>query len=431
MQNKTKKYLAWLVVGIINLMPLVFWCLVSPLNMRFISLTATLTSLGQIFGLLGMSLMATVIILGARLKLLEKYFNGLNRLYINHHLLGGIAFCLLIFHPLWLVFKYALISSQSAAFFLLPSLENIPKTLGGVALGIMMVLLMITFYTAWKYQHWKLSHKFLGLAFIVAFLHTLLIPSDVSRHLFLKVYLGGWGLLAIGTYLYRTVFYNIAVKKYEYTVDALNHLNRENLEIILKPLDKKLVFQAGQFAFFNFLNQSLKSESHPFSFTSRPDEENLKIVVKALGDYTIDLPERLKNGDKVEIEGPFGCFGVTGQRQIWVAGGIGITPFLSMAKNLSSDRQIDLYWSLKNSTEIFLQDDLQLLAQQNSNFNFLPVFSDTEGFLTAEKIKNRSGYLSGKDIFLCGPPAMMKVLKKQFMDLGIAKNNIYSEEFSL
>ncbi|HRY63142.1 MAG TPA: ferric reductase-like transmembrane domain-containing protein [Patescibacteria group bacterium] len=429
---KSKIFVGRIILVIICITPLVFWLLLEPLGRRFSDLNSTLTSLGQIFALLGFSLFAIVIMLAARLKFVEDYFHGLNRVYINHHFLGGVAFILLLFHPLWLTAKYAVASSYSAALFLLPDLHNPAKTLGGTALGLMLVLLIITFYLSLKYHVWKLSHKFLALAFTIGFTHMLLIPSDVSRHPGLKIYMV---ILAAGAFfsiLYRVLFSRGLIKKYHYSIVAINKLNRGVIEIVMKPAaNERLEFQPGQFAFFSFIAPGLSREYHPFSFTSSPAEELLKIIVKALGDFTVTLSDKLKVGSPVFIEGPFGRFVSHGQKQIWLAGGIGVTPFISMAQNIPTTTEVDFFYSAISETDLLWREELISLSSAQKNFHFFPHFSSTAGHLTAEMIKSKSQNFIAKEIFICGPPPMMRSLKKQFINLGVSSHNIHTEEFSL
>jgi predicted ferric reductase len=428
---KSKIILGWSALALVNIIPIIIWLLIEPVTIRFLNLNSTLTSLGQIFGLLGFSLFATVIILSARLKFLENYFNGLNRIYINHHLLGGIAFILLLFHPLWLAAKYAVYSSYAAAIFLLPDLTFPAKSLGGSSLGLMIILLTITFYFSFKYHIWKISHKFLALAFVLGFIHMLLIPSDVSRHTSLRLYLIVLAIITFAVIIYRVMFSQRFVKKYRYSVIAVNKLSHDITEVAMQPVDESLPFRSGQFAFFSFITHGLSREAHPFSFISSPEETILKIAVKALGDFTGTFGDKLKIGASVVVEGPFGRFLGSGSKQIWLAGGIGVTPFLSMMKNISPDRQIDFYWSVQNEQEILWRSELELLALNQNNFNFFPHITSVSGYLNAEIVKSKSQNLLGKEIFICGPPAMMRSFKKQLINLGVDKSHIHSEEFSL
>lgn len=145
-----------------------------------------MTSLGQMAGLFGMALYSLNLILASRLKFLDGYFYGLNRVYNYHRAVGSIAFSLLLFHPLFLVFEYSGLSLRSAALFLLPFTGDPAVTYGIISLGLMIILLGLTFYAKIKYQRWKMSHKFMTLVFVFALLHVIFISSDISREMIIK-----------------------------------------------------------------------------------------------------------------------------------------------------------------------------------------------------------------------------------------------------
>lgn len=430
---KTKNIIRWLVIIGIIIIPFILWLIEQPLSQRFINFNATTTSFGQIFGLTGMALLSLTVILGARLKFLEDYFRGLNRIYINHHNFGGAALILLLFHPLFLVIKYLAFSSLSAAQFFLPGFSDPAKSFGILALLLMIFLLVLTFYFLLRYHIWRFSHKFLSLVLFLAGLHLLLISSDVSRNQSLRVYLVGLLTLAMLAALYRVVFKSVAVKYYQYLVDDLKIYNGNIFEIIMRPVKDKINFIPGQFGFFSFIQDGFSREFHPFSFTSSPKEEKLKIMVKNLGDYTSKMGD-LKPGAKVKIEGPFGRFSYKNAKhpeQLWIAGGIGITPFLSMVKSISNTPYaVDLYWCVHNPQEAVNLAELKNYQDLNQNLKIKPYYSINEGHINAEIIRRISGGVIGKDIFLCGPVGMMKSLRSQFKKID-NKLNIYSEEFSL
>jgi len=428
-----KNNLGWLMIIVLSLLPVVFWYFSKPISTRFISSTTTLTSLGQITGLVGMVMFALTLILSSRLKFLENYFGGLNRVYIAHHIFGSIAFILLLFHPLILAGKFAQVSIRSAALFLLPS-SDWPINFGIIALLLMMILLVLTFFTKLPYQIWKFSHKFLGFAFFFAALHSFFIPSDISRDPILRIYmlaLAGVGIIA---FTYRAVLTKFFVRYFEYSVEEVKILAENVVEIAMSPKGRGINFTPGQFVFVSFVDNNISAESHPFSISSAVSEKNLRLTIKSLGDYTSQL-RNLKAGALAKIEGPFGRFSyqdVKNKNQIWIAGGIGITPFLSMARSLkNAEYKIDLYYCVNNEKEAIFFTEFLKISQQNPNFRIISFYSEKQGFINAEFIQKISGDLFRKEIFLCGPPAMMKSLKEQFLKLKVSRKNIHSEEFQL
>jgi predicted ferric reductase len=419
------------IIVILSFIPVIIWAFMEPLGLRFFDLNTTTTSLGQIFGLVGMVLFSINLILAGRFKFIDRYFKGLDKAYHNHHKIGAIAFSLLLFHPLFLVVKYITISIREAGLFFVPFI-NMPVTWGIISLLIMIVLICLTFYIKLKYHKWKLSHKFMTLAFFFAVLHTLFITSDISRNDFLKYYiliLAGLGLFAIA----RKVFYEQSAKdRLKYRVKNVCPLNSDIVEIEMEPLGEKIIFNSGQFAFFSFQSDKVTSEYHPFSFSSSNQEHNIKIIIKNFGDYTNEL-QNLKEGDGVLIDGPYGGFNykrTKNKNQIWIAGGIGITPFLSMSKVLESDYKVDLYYSVKENQEAVRVNDLQNVSQKNINFKYQLWISKDKGYLTGDKVKGLSNGLESKDIFLCGPPVFMESLRNQFVSMGVDIKKIYYENFS-
>jgi predicted ferric reductase len=180
----------------------------------------------------------------------------------------------------------------------------------------------------------------------------------------------------------------------------------------------------------------LSREWHPFSIASSPDNEKLLLAVKGLGDFTKDLGN-LKPGAEAEIEGAYGKFSYTNYKnknQIWVGGGIGITPFLSMARSLPDEGyKIDLYYSVRTASEVIDWPMLYNTAiSKNGQFRVIPYIGDQQpGHLTADYIESISGSVNDKEIYICGPAPMMTSLRKQFRDKSVPGTSIHTEEFAM
>lgn len=429
-----KNNLGVILVVVLALIPVVFWVFIGSLIGRFSSLTQAFRGLGQITGLLGMVLLSINFVLSARFKFLDEWFNGLNRVYIKHHTIGILAFCFLLFHPTFLVVQYLFISLK-ASFDFLFSTSNFPVILGETALLVFIVLMVITLYLNFKYQNWKNTHKYLGLVLFLGIFHMLLIPSDISNNSFLKYYMLLITSLGALSYLYRTVFKLYKKREYKYRLEEVRKINNNTVELKLKPLNHEMKYMPGQFVFVRFDGGGLLSESHPFSISSGLEKE-ITLGIKALGDFT-SMVYLMKPGATCLVEGPFGVFSftkATSKRQVWVAGGIGITPFLGMARQAATggvaDYKIDLYYSVKNNTEAAFAEEFVEISKRNSNFKFHQHFSEKDGFISAGVIKNDTD-IAGAEVFLCGPQAFMENLRNQFIDLGINNKKIHSEEFNL
>ena len=428
-----KKYLGVTIIFLLVIFSIFLWYLRMPLVERFYDFNTTTTSLGEISGLVGMNLLLVTIILSGRFKFLEKYFGGLNKIYFWHHFLGGLALLFLLVHPIVLVLKYIKLSLYSAAMFLLPMTSGGAVAFGTIALLFLILLLIFTFFIKFPYKTWKITHKFLGIVLFFGILHTFLIPSDVSLYLPLKIYMAFLVFVTILAFSYRTLFGNIFIYKFNYIVSVVHRLNEEVVEIVMSAKNEKLKFSAGQFIFISFRRGGVGREIHPFSISSAERDTKLAIIVKSLGTYTKKL-QNLKVGAKVKIEGPFGIFSYlnsSNKNQVWIAGGIGITPFLSMAKSLrEKNYKIDLYYCVNNKNEVIYYDEFKKISFENNNFKLIPVYSDVNGRLNINTIEHWSGDILKKDFFICGPSGMMKSVRSLLLARGIPDKSIHSEEFT-
>jgi len=265
--------------------------------------------------------------------------------------------------------------------------------------------------------------------FVLALLHVINIPSDVSANIILRSYILGLSALGLAVGFYRAFLRPVMKSDSAFEVKEVRRLNKDIVEVEMTPLGAPLVFEPGQFVFVKFTGRAIKPEAHPFSVTAAHGERDLKLVIKALGDFTAGL-DRLKPGDRASVEGPFGKFTCrrAGAEQIWIAGGGGITPFLSMARSsLPESVKIDLYYCVRKMEETVFLSELESIG----NIRTMPWYSDEKGRIDAKAILDSSGKLDGKDIFLCGPDDFMANLRDQFRTMGVPSKRIYWERFKL
>ncbi len=162
-------------VYLLSFLTIIFWAIAKwPLESFFVNKYETYLYLGQVSGLLGMTLFSINLILAARIKFLENLFKGLNEEYKRHHQIGGISFILMMVHPVFLLFSRMTISLNYARNLVIPG-NDFNIDLGIISLLLIMSLLVVTFYTKLPYQIWRLTHKFTGVVFIVAVFHSFLI----------------------------------------------------------------------------------------------------------------------------------------------------------------------------------------------------------------------------------------------------------------
>lgn len=449
-----RQYSGWILVVIFCLVPVALWLSINPIEDAFFDRYATFASLGKLFGLIGFVLYAINLVLTLRWRWVESLFNGLNRVFIAHHITGGIALAFLLFHPLFLALQYIDISMPSTVERAATSLffqplgldmsameiqESLAYNSGILAFSGMVLLLVLTFYVKLPYQVWLATHRFLGLAFMLAGLHVVFISSDVSDSPALLIYMLFWIVLGLFAFIYRTLLGNVFVRRAQYRVERVMDLPGETVGMWLVPLGKTIDFTPGQFLFIRFLHaatQGISAEAHPFSIASEPSPYGLVLYIRSLGDFTNSL-KQLQTGTIAEVEGAFGKFSYTHFRdkpQIWIAGGIGITPFISMARSFNeSCPEVDLIYSVKARDELLDQAALaQYLPNRYENFRYHDfVYAETNAYLDAATIAKIVPDVKSRHIFICGPPPMMKSLRKQLREIGVKNSNIHTEEFTL
>ncbi len=399
------------------------------------SLQTMIDGFARIAGFIGFTLFAWNLALSARIPWLEKQFGGLDKLYKVHHTVGGVAFIAMLVHPTLLTIKYATISLASAYSFLLPTLDDIALQAGKVALSGMFVVLFITFYIWVSHERFMWIHRLTGVLFAFAVYHAFFVTgSRVLQIPVLALYLGLLSTTALGLFGYRYVFKSLKPRR-RYKVSNVEDLG-DAWEVSLSPTARGIEQIAGQFAFLTFVSPSLPQQTHPFTIASAPSENGLRFVIKNLGDFTAKLDE-LKVDDYVFVEGPYGSFNYANmvrKKQIWVAGGIGITPFLSMARSMKTTEgvQAHLFYSVADQSQAYGAQELgQLAGNLQGALSFTLHDSSKQGFISVEQIAKHVPDLAECEVLLCGPKDMMKALEAQFIAAGVSKKHIQYEEFSL
>ena len=384
--------------------------------------------LSQISGLVGSILISWNFILATRTKIIENTFNGLDKVYKVHNIIGQIAFILLINHPILLIINS--LPFNSTKLYLVPNLNNIPYLFGILGVYALIILVTLTLFVDIPYKYWKRIHEYMGLVIILGSIHSLLIVSDTSRYLPLKAWVLAWNSLAILAYFYKRVIYYLIRSKHNYKVYEVVQ-EKNYLMITLESVNpfKSLKFRAGQFAFFSLSKWS--GEEHPFSILEQ-NESKIKIGTKIIGNFTLQM-SNLKVGDLVSVNGPFGVFGDSvkkAKKSVWISGGIGITPFLSLISALNGKFVTMIHTSHSSDSTIFV-NIFKNYSYYFPNFKFVHHLSDQLGRLNNTIIKNYVDLSPDTYVFLCGPNVMMESLCNELPKCGIRKKRIIFEDFAL
>lgn len=202
----------------------------------------------------------------------------------------------------------------------------------------------------------------------------------------------------------------------------------------------------GQFLRFSVRQGEAWSPEYTFTISSAPEEGELRITVKAVGPFTTEL-QNATPGTDVRVRGPYGAFckNVAQQpRLTFIAGGIGVTPFLSVLRHwarVGTQNRIVLLWANNTAEDIIHRAELQAIAE-TLDFHMVHVLWKDDAAVTAcvpsRAETCRSGLLDAAtiaeyadvdnaEVYLCGPPQMHNLLLNNIRALGIDPARIHTE----
>ena len=216
-------------------------------------------------------------------------------------------------------------------------------------------------------------------------------------------------------------------------IKSTEHITHNVLKIITeKP--PAFSFSPGQATEVSINKEGWKNELRPFTFTSLPDEDHLEFTIKTYPSrkgVTNQLLNLVEN-DELILHEVFGTITYKGEG-VFIAGGAGVTPFISIFKYLQSKNEIGnnmLIFANKTKDDIILKEEFENLL--NSHFiNILSQKTDdgyAHGHITKEFLKANITNFS-KEFYVCGPESMIDSITKQLYDLGVNERAIVMEEF--
>jgi predicted ferric reductase len=393
--------------------------------------------LGELCGAEALLLFSCSLVLVTLLPPIERAFGGLDRVALWHRGAAVVGVLLLIPHV-------ALVSPA-------PDSDETPlgHALGDVALLGLLVLAVWALAPSLRaarwpgpiqrlarasYERWLTGHRLTGVFVIIAVVHGAIVDPVLHRSALLWVVFLIVGAAGTIAYLYRELLARYVVPIYDYTVADVRRPDKTTLEFTLTPVHKRLTFAPGQFVFLA-LGGSFGWQRHPFSVSSPPSDPHLELTIKATGDYTRELYDQLRPGIPAKLAGPFGGFDYRqgGRDQIWIAGGIGVTPFLSWIRSIDGqfDRQVDFFYTVARAEDAVDLDEIRNVADRYPSLRVHLVFSDTDGELTPDAVMHDASRELSPWVYMCGPPAMMHAFSDGLRKLGVPPGRIRWEQFDV
>ncbi len=404
------------------------------------STPALLNSAGRLTGVAGLTMLLLAAILSARVPGFDKPFGGLTRLWRTHHLLGAWSLILLMAHPVLLALSASGAGVSAAANTLFPPLSNLASWSGWAALVLMMIFLApsFSFFGPPRYERWKKVHRLAGPAVALALLHNFWLSRGLPQWLDVALW-SLLALLAIAAVGWRFVF-SRRVGRLEYSVSDVTSVDNSVVELSLAPRGRSLRHEAGNFVYLTLEDGSLEAgrgEEHPYTLSSSPDEDHLRIAIKALGDAS-RAAQTLRPGTRARVEGPYGRFFLSPDRvdepELWVAGGIGITPFLARMRHLlrrGEPADVCLIFCVQDPPREIFAEELRDLAEKLEGFRLNVHYFYREGPVSEEYLRSACPDMAERSLYICGPDQLNALVRHHAAAAGIPASRIHTEEFQL
>ena len=372
----------------------------------------------QYLGSVSLILMGISQFLSTRIKGIETIFGSLDRIYILHKWLGIIAIAAMMFHDT--------IDAEIRKIGPETWLSDAAEEGGEIALYGLLILLVISLTTFVPYDLWKRTHKFIGAFFALSAFHYLYILKPFQLNDPVGIYISTFCFVGMASYIYTLFVHTLLQKPKAYKVENIT-CDQNISQLSLTPVNSSIRHKAGQFAFLH-----INDEKHPFTIASSPNKTGeLKFAIKALGDFSKKIQTSLHKNDIIHVSSPYGRFLMpAAKQQVWIAGGIGITPFLSWlgSTDALTDKEIHLYYCIRSNGPLApFEEQLIALCDTHSGIKLHIINSVTMPHLTLEQIQRDTDTdIKQVSFSFCGPKTLRKTLQE---DLAPQKLNYEEFEF--
>jgi predicted ferric reductase len=403
------------------------------------------TSLGIVTGLVGTNFVLAMLVLAARVPMIDRAI-GHDRAIAIHRALGKPAFYLLLAHGLLLLVGYGLGSgitliAETAQMLAIP---DIPIAVAGLALlAVVIVSSLVAVRRRFSYETWHLIHLLSYFAVVLSIPHQLSIGSvflaaSVERIYWVTLYVLAFGAI----FLYRFVEPLVSSIRHHLRVDRIQVEAPGVVSLHLRGRKLRLLDSAGgQFFIWRFWTPGTWWHSHPISLSTVPTDDELRITVRDLGGGSRSISS-VPRGTAVWFEGPYGIFtdaGRTAPKLAIAVAGIGITPVRALLEG-SELKPGEASILLRASTldDTFLWGEILELAERKGitvttmigrRASQGPAWMTQEEAAAGTTIRTLFPDLKNSDLYLCGPTPWLDLIEADARATGLADHQIHAERF--
>ncbi len=295
------------------------------------------------------------------------------------------------------------------------------------------------------YEAWHLSHILLALVAIAAGMAHMVGSGFYLVDPWKRALWIGLTIFWIGLLLYVRVVKPLFMLRRPYRVAAVRRERGDSWTLVMQPDGHPgFRFSPGQFGWLTVFGTPFKITGHPFSFSSSAAAEDgrVEMTIRNLGDFTREIGN-VPMRQRVYLDGPYGAFTIDrnpADMHVLIAGGVGITPMMSMIRTLADRgdrRPVVLIYGSKDWGSITFREELETMKAR-LNLTVVHVLANPpagwtgeQGFITAEMFKRHlPPPYADHEYFICGPSRMMDAIEKVLGTLDVPLSKYHSERYS-
>lgn len=389
----------------------------------------------------GYMILALQFVITGRLRWVEAPF-GLDVLLVFHRVMALVATAALCVHPVLTASGegWPLLTGQRVHWYI---------WVGRAALAVLLVQVLASLArraVRLPYERWRRMHNVFAPAILaLGFIHSL-TAGDHMHGGGLAVW-AALGAGAFGCWLYGVVVRPRLLLRHPFQVMTVASEVPHVWTLTLRAHEQRpFQFAPGQFQFLRLHGTEFPAEEHPFSIASSPTRSgSITVTIKESGDFTAGIG-RVRPGSRATVHGPFGRFSHTlhpdERRLVFVAAGVGITPFMSMLRYMRDRREwrsVLLVYASRSPADVIFGDELRAIeAGGVPELKVIHVLSNAPaswvgetGRLDADRLARLCRGVEGKAFYLCCPPPMTASLIGGLRRMGVSPRHIHTDAFSL
>jgi predicted ferric reductase len=405
-------------------------------------------ALSRLTALVGTDLLLIHMLLVARVPWIDRLY-GLDKATEAHKKLGKPILYLIVAHFIASLINYAMLDQENILDELYNLVFNVQDMLTAtIALILMVAVVVSSIQIARKrlsYEAWWVIHLLSYASVFLAIPHQISTGSDIAGKPWAVFYWTTLYVFVAGNIVwFRFLQPVFGAFRYGFKVETSVRESSDATSIYVTGKNlQKLGYQSGQFFILRILTPSQWWRAHPFSVSAAPNSRFVRFTVGNRGDDTA-LLQKIKPGTRVILEGPYGVFTEarrTKEKVTLICAGIGAPPIRALAESMAArPGDVSIIYRLRDSDDAALVDELQALsARRGFNLTLLEGGRGTanswmpahpENIPDHARISVIAPWISESDVFICGPAAWTRTVKRSLTRAGTPLNQIHAEEFA-